>query len=97
LGQFIDATGSAYGIKESKRFDLQSNVSAMISYLRSCLKQAAVKNSQANEAQIYTLAYGLYHDGPSLNYGGMEVARQNVLPWIDRYASWLDNQPVTGP
>jgi putative chitinase len=86
LGQFIDSTGSAYGLDEQNRFETPTNANALLSYLEDCLRfgrrAGEADNSEAR-------AYGLYHDGPSLAYGGELLARTQVLPWIGSFRRWL--------
>jgi putative chitinase len=89
IGQFIDATREAYGIGYVKRFDLRSNARAMINYLKSNMELAQKRFGAAAQRDRLAYAYALYHDGPSLKSGGMEIAGKVVMPWVDKFQSWL--------
>lgn len=89
LGQFIDRTGKAYGIEEAERFSMSANVSAMLAYLKDCWNHAQKKFSPNSEIETANLSYALYHDGPSLKYGGLTLAKAKLQPWIERIQTWL--------
>ena len=81
IGQFIDRTASAYGISESQRFDMKSGARALIEHLRDNLNSIPASLSFRDRAE---LAYALHHDGPTLKYGGLTIARDKVMPWFER-------------
>jgi Ca2+-binding RTX toxin-like protein len=81
IGQFINKTGSAYGINDANRFDIGSNVSALIDYYQ-YNEQLAVQNGHANEADWI---YKYHHDGPSNDYGGLAIGRSKLLPLVAKF------------
>lgn len=81
VGQFIEATGRAYGLTEANRFSLVDGVTALLQHLRDIRRTV----SPTDEARLY----GIYHDGPTLQHGGMEKARRFVIPLADRFERWL--------
>lgn len=89
LGQFIDATGKAYGLGNDNRFDLRANARAVVAHLQDCLKIVRSRYSaEAGRWQEYW--YAVYHDGPKLGAGGREIARRRVVPWYERFYRWLE-------
>ena len=89
LGQFIDRTAAAYGLTVENRFNATANVQAMISAFYDLGKKTTKSDSQEEVEARLTMLYGLYHDGPSLAYGGLELARKHVLPWTAKFLWWL--------
>lgn len=83
--QFINSTGRAYGLNESNRFDAESNVTAGIKLYSENLKilNRRYPNLAGDERAV--MLYALHHDGPSLKYGGASIAREKLLPFIDRF------------
>jgi putative chitinase len=90
IGQLIDSTAERLGVKSEKRFDLKENVQGFIKLLRNTLETSKRDIPKGSELQIFQRAYALYHDGPSLSYGGSEIAKQKVLPNLERMLSWVN-------
>ena len=89
IGQFIDKTGSFYGLETENRFHLADNIRAMIKHLKDSAKLASRRFSPSNTSELLTYTYAVYHDGPSLKYGGLELAREKILPWTKKFSEWL--------
>ena len=85
VGQLIDRTAKALGVKD--RFDPAENISGMITLLKDGLTRAAKAGLRGDDR--YARTYGLYHDGPSLSYGGEQIAREKVVPWVSKVGEWL--------
>ncbi len=81
IGQFIDKTGGAYGIDDSNRFDITNNVNALIDHYIDN-KELAAANGHPDEIDWI---YKYHHDGPTKDYGGLEIARCKILPLINMY------------
>lgn len=79
VGQFITRTGASYGLDNRNRFDLQDNVRALVEHYRDN-KELAMSNGKG-ESWIY--AY--HHDGPGGGHGGLQLAKEHVMPYVDRY------------
>jgi len=84
VGQFLDGTGRDYGLDETNRFEIESNVDALIQYYL-INKKIANKRGYSGlqeEEKIYQ-----YHhdgagrsDGDAKDRGGLNLAKTRVLP-----------------
>lgn len=90
LGQFIDATGSAYGLSERNRFHILPGARALIQHLRGIVAKVRNLRSAKSFENIVPLAYGYHHDGPALQSGGVALGKERVLPWYRKYQYWLE-------
>lgn len=84
--QLIKATGEALGVFGADVFNAHKNIKAGVKlYLE---HQALVRNRYPKESSETKLAllYALHHDGPSLNFGGLDIAYKRVIP---RVSYWL--------
>ena len=91
LGQFIDGTGASYGINDSNRWDVNAQAGALVAHFQDNQRLAA-QRGQTDEAYIYKY----HHDGPSKDYGGLDVARQHVVPRIDAMEEFVRDQRAPG-
>ena len=89
IGQLIDQTAKNVGVSQNKRFDLKENVKGYLKLLGGLIQTAKKQLPEDNQARIFERAYGLYHDGPSLAYGGQKLARLRVLPQIPIMLDWI--------
>ena len=87
LGQFIDATGHAYGI--TARFSLSQGIEALLQHLKDLGRTLERRRPFADRETKLAHTYWLYHDGPSLTSGGLEIAIQSVIPWYHQFRNWL--------
>ena len=90
LGQFIDGTGRAYGL-HSNRFDAQDGARALVDHFIDNRKLATSRGQ--GEAYIYKY----HHDGPTKDYGGLALAKDKVLPFVDKYEKLLQQQQLAAP
>lgn len=98
VGQIIDRTAESLGLGQSERFSISENVLAMLSLIDQNRKLAQRLTSAGLETPAgLALQYGLYHDGPDLKYGGEKIARESVLPWVERIYQWLTKPPIAVP
>ncbi len=95
LGQFIEKTGSSFGITNATRFSLRENISAMFSYIGECAGYARrdLKGSQSSDPAPFIYAH--YHDGPKLGLGGLKIAQAEVVPWRDRFELLLQQDDLS--
>ncbi|MBC8739802.1 lytic transglycosylase domain-containing protein [Paraburkholderia sp. UCT31] len=84
LGQFIKATGAAYGLEHANRFDIEDNAKALVAHFIDN-KELARENGK-DAAWIYKY----HHDGPKEDFGGLELARTEVIPYAKEYAATLE-------
>ena len=89
LGQLIEKTAAAYGLKAQDRFDIRANTRATIRYLGDCWKNAAAKFKPSNLKDMICRTYALYHDGPSLRFGGLALAKNKLLPLYEKFLASL--------
>lgn len=78
LGQFIDGTGASCWINDSNRWDVNAQAGALVAHFQDNQRLAA-QRGQTNEAYIYKY----HHDGPTRDYGCLDIARREVVPRID--------------
>lgn len=97
LGQFIDSTGQAYGLTSTTRFDILAQVKAIVQHTKENLNQSYKQLLAKDSDQSFIHAYALHHDGPSLRYGGKELATKLVLPFVQKFVGWLEQGSVSRP
>lgn len=85
IGQFVNKTGAAYGLKDENRFSISDNAKALVLHLKDNLHLIRRRFGTTSPTETAVLAYALHHDGPSLKYGGMQLAREQLLPWYQRF------------
>lgn len=85
--QFINSTGKAYGLKESSRFDADANIEAGVKFYKDNLAIVDKKFPGIAGPERAAKLYALHHDGPSLKYGGEDIAKKGILPYIDKFIS----------
>ncbi|WP_394002917.1 peptidoglycan-binding protein [Luteimonas sp. WGS1318] len=90
LGQFIDDTGKAFGLNDRNRFDAESQAQALVTHFIEN-RELATRRGQG-EAYIYKY----HHDGPMRDYGGLAHAEKKVLPMLDSYARFVEQQLRAG-
>jgi putative chitinase len=89
VGQLIDRTAENLGVRGDMRFDVKENVNGFLSLLGSVLKTSRNQLPRQSQNKIFERAYGLYHDGPSLKYGGQNLAKKVVTPQIPLMLDWI--------
>lgn len=88
LGQFVDKTGTAYGLNDENRWDVNAQARALVEHTKDNIRLAE-KKGQGRE---YVYAY--HHDGPSLAYGGLQIGQKNVTPKVSQFLKIVEGQPV---
>lgn len=84
LGQFVNKTGKSYGITKDNQWDLDTQIDALIAHTKDNMDLAKGKD----EAYVY--AY--HHDGPSLQYGGLKISKDKVMPLVDKFEEYLKSK-----
>ena len=79
IGQFINDTGTAYGIKDANRWDMDTQVDALVNHVYDNA-QLARKKGYGDE-----YIYALHHDGPSLDRTGLSKSKELVMPYVSGY------------
>ncbi|WNL45785.1 peptidoglycan-binding protein [Dyella sp. BiH032] len=83
LGQFVKDTGAAYGIDASNRDDVTKQAEALVAHYKD---NASIARSRGvGEEYIYKY----HHDGPASDYGGLELARKHIIPYVNQYESFV--------
>ena len=83
--QFIKSTGYALGLTKETVFDADANIQAGIRLYRSNLKTVQNKYPNLSPNERAVKLYALHHDGPSLKSGGAEIAREKLLPYLEKF------------
>jgi len=89
LGQFIDATGKGYGITSSNRGDITKQAEALVATYKDDAALAK-KNGQGDE-----YIYKYHHDGPVGDYGGLDLSKQYVMPFVGDYEKFVKRYEKT--
>ena len=84
--QFIDSTGRAFGLDSESRFEATANIKAGIGLYKENLRLLP-KGTTGVEKMIHM--YALHHDGPSLKYGGAQLARKYMVRSFYEYSRSL--------
>jgi murein L,D-transpeptidase YcbB/YkuD len=84
LGQFIDKTGAAYGINDVNRGDMSKQAEALVAHYMDNARLA--KSRGEGEAHVYKY----HHDGPVSDYGGLDIAKKQVLPYLNIYEKFVN-------
>lgn len=81
VGQFIAKTGAGYGLNDTNRFDLNSNVRALVNHYEDNKELAHAHGKDA------AWVYKYHHDGPTQNSGGLALAHKEVIPFAQAYSA----------
>ena len=83
--QIIKSVGNNLGLPQEDRYDARKNIIAGIRLYKENLQilKKRFPNAKGNERAI--LLYALHHDGPSLKYGGAEIARRVLIPYLREF------------
>lgn len=90
LGQFVDKTGTAYGLTDENRWDINAQARALVEHTQDNIERAE-KNGRGRE---YVYAY--HHDGPSLKYGGLAIGKANVTPRVASFLKLVEGEENGG-
>jgi len=86
LGQFINRTRKVLaeraGVTASDPFCVELNLACLAESLEEAFRFAERRVGAERNDEFFKLAYAYHHDGPSLQYGGVELAEARVLPWM---------------
>jgi Ca2+-binding RTX toxin-like protein len=88
LGQFINATGTYYGLTGNNRWDVNDQAVALVRHFYD--NQLIARSRGLGEEYIYKF----HHDGPVGEYGGLKISNKSVIPFISQYESLLSSIPV---
>lgn len=83
--QIVDRTARGLKLNTNRRFDALSNIKAGIKLFEQNLKIVNKRYPKLRGNERSILLYALHHDGPTLQYGGAEIARNNLLPYLDQF------------
>ena len=79
LGQFLDSTGSSYGLTEDNKDDLSMQAQALIEFT-----QYNVELSEKRGKGL-EYVYKYHHDGPNKNSGGLAKSKKHIMPFYPKY------------
>lgn len=86
LGQIVEKTGKALGLRGMGYFDAEQNLRATVELIREYQGYSKVKNAKTWEDYLVAV-YSIHHDGPTKDFGGEKIAVKQVLP---RFNKWLE-------
>ena len=86
LGQFVDRTGKAYGLNNENRFEVKASADALVGHFIDNRNLAKIRG----QGEEYIYKY--HHDGPTSDYGGLDLSKQKVSPYINRYESFVEQR-----
>ncbi|MDW7757528.1 MAG: PAAR-like domain-containing protein, partial [Desulfuromonadales bacterium] len=92
LGQFINRTGSAYGLSDDNRWNMDAQARALVDFTSENITLA--RSRGISDSELHRWVYKFHHDGPEEEYGGLQIADRAVIPLIPRYRRYL--QKVQG-
>ena len=84
VGQFINDTGSNYGITNKNRWDVDIQVQALVDHTLDNF-ETAKKKGYGNE-----YVYALHHDGISLEKNGLSKGKEHVMPFVPKYLKAIE-------
>ena len=87
LGQFINGTGSAYGLDGSNRWDARAQAQALVQHFMDNSRLA----QQRGQGEEYIYKY--HHDGPSRDYGGLQLSNQIIMPRLSQFENFVQAFP----
>ncbi len=94
LGQFIDSTGKTRGITNENRWEVDTQINALVQQY--IINKAVAERNTLGEAGIY----GAHHDGAGgvlkSDAPGIELAIFKVLPQIGKYEQLIDSRIAAG-
>jgi Ca2+-binding RTX toxin-like protein/LysM repeat protein len=79
LGQFIDSTGASYGLTASNRWNIYDQSVSLVRHVHD--NQLLAQRRGQGEEYIYKY----HHDGPTRDYGGLELSLDRVMPLADKF------------
>ena len=83
LGQFLNGTGSAYGLTKANRWAIGAQADAFVQHFLE--NKALAKRRGQGEEYIYKY----HHDGSSADSGGLAISNQVVMPLVNKYEAIL--------
>ena len=84
VGQFINDTGSKYGITNENRWNVDVQVQALVDHTIDNF-ELAKKKGYGNE-----YVYALHHDGISLAKDGLSKGKEHVMPFVPKYLKAIE-------
>lgn len=84
IGQFIDETGAGYSIDNTNRWDLDTQVKALVEHT---LYNYNLVNKRGKTDNY---VYKYHHDGPTADNEGLKVSNRKVMPLVKKYKKLLE-------
>lgn len=83
--QLVRETASNLDLSQDNLFNARENILAGVSLFEenTALVNQRFPGLAGNERAV--MLYAFHHDGPSLSYGGAEIARRQLLPFLDDF------------
>ncbi|RQR79139.1 hypothetical protein DIE11_17210 [Burkholderia sp. Bp9012] len=91
LGQFVDGTAKGYAITDANRGDLTKQAEALVATYKD--DAALAKSRGKGEEYIYKY----HHDGPSAEFGGLELSQKHIMPYVPAYEKFVQDYEKKNP
>lgn len=85
LGQFINDTGTQYGLNQDNRDDVRMQAQALIELTQD---NATLAKKRGKGVEYI---YKYHHDGPNKNQGGLAISRNEVMPFYPKYLELVES------
>ena len=83
--QLTKKTAASLGVYGGAVFDTEANAEAAVKLLLSNRRLDTQSYAGLTASQRAELDYAYHHDGPSLAYGGLELAQAEITPYIPQF------------
>jgi len=91
LGQFVGDTAKAYAITPQNMGDLTKQAEALVE----TYKDDATLAKKYGHSEEYIYKY--HHDGPAADFGGLELSKKYVMPYVAGYEKFVQEHAKTHP
>lgn len=83
--QIVKDTASNLGLTQTDVFDAEANIEAGIKLFEENSAQVRKRFPKLSGDERAVMLYAFHHDGPSLAYGGVAIARKDLVPYLDDF------------
>ena len=83
--QFLASTGKGFGLSPDNTFDADANIAAGVRLFRQNQRiiDSRYPNLSAKDRAIRL--YAIHHDGPGMNAGGIQIAKEKLIPNLEKF------------
>jgi soluble lytic murein transglycosylase-like protein len=85
LFQIIKSTGETLGLSQKNLFNMKDNIKAGVALFKEHARLVAKKYPHLAGDERAVMLYALHHDGPTLKYGGAQIGREKLVPFLNKF------------